>query len=91
MSKAALFKFSEFKLSSYQNTMRVMYKFTIVSTVPLKQGNVILITFPKQSKLPKSDSDYRCKSNTRSYIKALTCSTKQTIANAVYIVPNFYQ
>lgn len=88
MSRPALFKRAELILGSYQNTARTKYLFRIVATNPLSAGNIILLTFPEETVLPPSDSSYACRSATRSYIRALTCSTVPDKARTVKMVPS---
>lgn len=47
MNKNANFRSSSLQLTSYRNSEKAKYTFTIVPSIPLADGNVVQITFPK--------------------------------------------
>jgi len=87
MARPAEFKRAELVLSSHQNAVRAKYLFKIVATNPLKNGNIIMLTFPKETELPDDDGVYACSSNTIDYISRLACSTVPTQPRTVKMVP----
>ena len=87
MSRPAEFKRAELILRSHQNAVRTRYLFRIVATNPLKNGNIIMLTFPEETELPDSDGAYACSSNTKVYIRSLACSTAPAKPRTVKMVP----
>ena len=61
-------------VSNYTNAKLVDYTITLVPSVPIKQTNLILITFPPQMMLPENIEDLRCEFTFSSAIESVSCS-----------------
>lgn len=50
-------------LGSYVNAATTSYTFTITASVPVTEDNYVIIKFPTQITLPKSESTLACRSD----------------------------
>ena len=72
MIEAAELNTVQVSLASYENAKRTTYTLTLVPSVPIKQSNLIMITFPEQIELPDA-ADLGCSSSFTSLIESLEC------------------
>ena len=61
-------------LSSYTNSMPVSYSFIMVPSVPVSQKNMIMVTFPPETRLPANSADLACANSFREIVRSVSCS-----------------
>jgi len=55
------------------NSVYSNFSLTIIPTVPLDENNIILITFPIEISLPKTDEEFNCKINEKNLVSSVFC------------------
>lgn len=63
--------------SSYINSARSTYTFTMIPSVPVTANTFILVTFPPQISLPLTDAELNCNSTYENLISSVTCGLDQ--------------
>lgn len=60
-------------LGSYSNSAKTTYEFTLVPSVPVKQSNFVMLTFPEEITLPEDSATLACSSTFDELIESLEC------------------
>ena len=74
MIEAAELDSVQVSLASYENARLTAYTMTLVPSVPIKETNLIMISFPEQIGLPEDPAALSCASSFTNLIESLDCT-----------------